>query len=254
MTSAAQAATRTFEAIFTDLVDNDGGLVALGAAGATEMAFAWSFDDAALPFIGPTGFVSSGSEIVSAHFHYLALSVSIGSTSFQVTDLADSSSEFTLSDGVVDGSTDVADSFRVQSGTVFDGPNGTQIFEIIFWALDYDHTIFGHSPDDPNFSGLVHPTAEQLNALEYSRGGEIGLSKDGVDFYISSQTVEVHELTAVSLPASLSLLAGAMVALVGLRRRRDGLGSFGDRCANEHKAFRGSQRADGCSLVSATHS
>lgn len=223
LAGSADAATRTFQAVFTGLIASDGALAALGADPlATQMVFKWSFDDTVPPIAPPVNYSDSNIEYDYVFDHYQSFDVSVGGVTLSGPASVSGQERIFVQDGVRDAlGGSVVDYFQVGSFSSHPGPNGTVISSILLQISNADFSVFGRAPGDPLNSGLGHPSADELNALASS-----GIVSSQIYFYdtlgasqIGSGTVSFSELTPVPLPAGLPLLAGAL-GLVGMLRRR----------------------------------
>ncbi len=213
LAGAADAATRTYQVVFSDVVDNNGALEALDAdTSATELVFSWTVDTAAAPIQGPFNYSGSLYSFQYAILPYTSLSVSIGGASLTGLPSTGTNERVMILDGVSDGTGDIFDYYQVGSFSDQTLSNGTRINEMYFFAFNYD---------EGTISGLDQPTTQELSAL--GDGGfsvRISLLKaNGQRASIVGNSVNGGNIAVVPVPASMPLLLGALLVLGFCRRR-----------------------------------
>lgn len=221
ISGAAEAATRTFQAVGTNLsFSGSDALSMLGAdPNATEIIYTWVFNNSADPVSGPNSINAINNLYEAARFPYISFSFSIGGVEFVFPAATVPNFDNIFIRDTYFSSGVFRDTFEVSHVTEVAGPNGTTLIDAFTLALDSNMDFFGRSSTAPAFSGLYHPTADELNSagVRYSYLSMFDSSNNLGTIFASD--VVYTELTPIPLPASLPLLMVG-IASIGLWKRR----------------------------------
>lgn len=211
--SAAQAITYQVE--FSNLSEYNDALSILGAdPSATSMTFTWEVDETAGLLTTPYSYSYSGYSYQWGYLPYETFSMSVGGVTLLGGPSTSTNDRVYLLDGISDGSGNIYDLYQVFTNTnqvLSDG-----------WYVDYFYlTMYDY--DETSFSGLDHPSAEELNNLDQYRYSYVILRNAVTGGYArlsSNSAPTVTEVPTVPLPAGAPLLIGGLAAFAFLRRRQ----------------------------------
>jgi hypothetical protein len=211
LTGTAHAAPVTFQAVFSDIHhDHNGALAALGAPGATEMIATWTIDTED-PFHMARSFDHAGFTMDYRFGPYEHFEMSIGPVTLVGVESVTTGDRVFVRDGVADGLVGTHDQVQIGSFTDRAGPDGTTILDTFVSFYDHDESLF---------SGLAHPTLDEMNMFSRQMARISLTTTDGEFAFVQARSAVVTQISPVPLPAGATLMLTGMAGFWVMRRRK----------------------------------